>query len=321
MRANLRPLMLGSIFIGSLFTTSTAFTAEETIRIEGELLFSSLPTLVDHQGPLTTPLNFIATVVQNPDEGIPAGFFGLSKDYTDATQTLRMEIMGPDGGLLYDRTLDVSDLPSSATVDALSWFLFNSDAQATSEPSGSAFWGIIAASQEQFLRREISLGESLFNRNLGGLPEVVVEIGSLFAEVSGYPVLTEGSYTYSFLYYDQTVDNLSGIADTGLVQGYATRISYGSDDADGDGIADDIDSCPASDKRATVVFDWNDSGVTNYTFANGCTLSDEFARCSTAANCTMKLVHSLEKGGSINLEEANRLRNASQVGYHSRRPR
>ncbi|MDN7127029.1 hypothetical protein J6J34_01385 [Pseudidiomarina sp. 1ASP75-14] len=321
MRTTIRRALLGSVLMGSVTAAPMALAAEETIQIKGELLFSSLPALVDHQGPLSQPLTFTATVVQDPEQAVPAGFFSLGTDYLNATLALRMEITGPAGDVLYDRTVDVDNLPVAASVDALSWFLFSSDAQGSDEPSGSALWAIISASDEQFIRREITLGQSIFNRNLGGLAEVTAGVSSLFTDTSGYPVLAEGSYNYTFLYYDNTIDNITGAGDMGMVQGYATRVSYGGDDADADGIADDADSCPASDTRSTVVFDWNDSGVTNYAFADGCTISDEFARCNTAANCTMKLIKQLNDDGSISLEEANVLRNASQVGYHSRRPR
>lgn len=51
-------------------------------------------------------------------------------------------------------------------------------------------------------------------------------------------------------------------------------------DADGDGVVDDEDCNPTSDRRATIVIGDNDSGVPNTLFANGCTAADLIAQLS-----------------------------------------
>ncbi len=55
-------------------------------------------------------------------------------------------------------------------------------------------------------------------------------------------------------------------------------------DADGDGIADDEDCNPNSDRRATVIIDGNNSGVPNTMFDTGCTISDLIAQIAASAN-------------------------------------
>lgn len=49
-------------------------------------------------------------------------------------------------------------------------------------------------------------------------------------------------------------------------------------DADGDGVVDDEDCNPTSDRRPTIVIGDNDSGVPNTLFANGCTSADLIAQ-------------------------------------------
>ena len=52
-------------------------------------------------------------------------------------------------------------------------------------------------------------------------------------------------------------------------------------DADGDGVVDDEDCNPNSNRSATIVIGGNDSGVPNQLFANGCTMADTIASLQT----------------------------------------
>lgn len=54
-------------------------------------------------------------------------------------------------------------------------------------------------------------------------------------------------------------------------------------DADGDGVVDDEDCNPNSNRSATIIIGGNDSGVPNTLFANGCTSSDLIANLAAAA--------------------------------------
>lgn len=55
-------------------------------------------------------------------------------------------------------------------------------------------------------------------------------------------------------------------------------------DSDEDGVLDGDDICPDSDLRATVIQQQCDSGVTNTLFEDGCTISDNLARCLNDAS-------------------------------------
>jgi hypothetical protein len=54
-------------------------------------------------------------------------------------------------------------------------------------------------------------------------------------------------------------------------------------DADADGVVDDEDCSPTSDRRTTIIIDGNDSGVANPLLANGCTRADVIQQLAAAA--------------------------------------
>ena len=79
-----------------------------------------------------------------------------------------------------------------------------------------------------------------------------------------------------------------------------------SEDADCDGVPDNVDQCPNSDLSATVVIDGCNSGVSNIKFPTGCTISDLIAECATGASrhgqftsCVDSLTVDLKKAGTI----------------------
>ncbi len=74
--------------------------------------------------------------------------------------------------------------------------------------------------------------------------------------------------------YDATDDIL--VAST-LGRGAWTIANMSAADADGDGVPDGSDQCPASDVGGTVQVDTCDSGVNNRVAADGCTINDEIA--------------------------------------------
>jgi hypothetical protein len=61
-------------------------------------------------------------------------------------------------------------------------------------------------------------------------------------------------------------------------------------DTDGDGIPDDMDSCPESDLKETIIINCCDSGVINELFDDGCTMSDLIAECAEGAKNHGKFV-------------------------------
>ena len=69
---------------------------------------------------------------------------------------------------------------------------------------------------------------------------------------------------------DQTDTDLDGVGDA----------CEESEDADGDGIADEFNLCPNSDLRPSVLVAGCDTGVTNRTTAEGCSLGDLIGQCA-----------------------------------------
>ena len=67
---------------------------------------------------------------------------------------------------------------------------------------------------------------------------------------------------------------------------YAQAIS----DTDGDLISDNYDWCPESDLSLIIEIDNCDTGVDNYLFDNGCTLSDYIQRCAYIAKKHIQFV-------------------------------
>lgn len=77
-------------------------------------------------------------------------------------------------------------------------------------------------------------------------------------------------------------------------------------DYDGDGHADDTDSCPTGDTRPTVILDGCDSGVANPQIAGGCTLADRINALHESAKNhgqfvseVARLLNDLVKSGAI----------------------
>ena len=318
-RRSLQAAALSSLVV--MLTPATA--AEQMLEINGELLYSALPALSDYQGMLAQPLNFTATLVEQTDLAESTAALGVGQEYVNALRSIRMQIYTSAGELIYDRVFDAdSDTEQAArTNELLSVFLGGDIVGGLGFTEGSVLWNVGSFSEFDYVRRGITLGFDVFGYGVGATGGAMSGLAALFDAGAEYPVMTTGAYSIPFIYFDEFQDFVTAEASFGAVQGYTTSVRYLSNDADNDGVADEVDSCPASDTRATVVFDWNDSGVTNYGFADGCTLSDKFAACNTAANCTMKLIHLLDRDGTLTIEEATTLRNASQVGYHAKRPR
>jgi hypothetical protein len=81
-------------------------------------------------------------------------------------------------------------------------------------------------------------------------------------------------------------------------------------DADLDGIPDEVDCSPNSDRRPTIIIDGCDTGVPNTFFSTGpnagCTISDQIRKCAIDAgnhggfvSCVSHLTNDLKKDGVI----------------------
>ena len=90
-------------------------------------------------------------------------------------------------------------------------------------------------------------------------------------------------------------------------------------DADLDGLANNLDVCPASIRTATVVMAGIDSGVANPLFTSGCTISDLIAQIASSARSGNDFVHGvkdladdLRKAGIISQKDRQQLHHVAQ---------
>ena len=89
--------------------------------------------------------------------------------------------------------------------------------------------------------------------------------------------------------------------------------------SDRDGVPDGTDRCLASDIKATVVIGTCDSGVTNDVQADGCSVSDVIARCSTAGNrgqyasCVARATAALQKAGVISDADHDKIQSCAAM--------
>jgi len=81
-------------------------------------------------------------------------------------------------------------------------------------------------------------------------------------------------------------------------------------DGDGDDICSDVDYCPQSNTEATIIIDGCTSGVKNYLFYDGCTMSDLIAECANDARnhgrfvrCVSHLTNDWKRYGLISGKE------------------
>ncbi len=153
--------------------------------------------------------------------------------------------------------------------------------------------------------------------------------GSIFSDfTSGFPQFNEGAVTnvmngYTHFGYNSLEQTYAHIDAFGPV----ATLSYLVLDADGDGVVDNVDTCPVSILDETMLFDgWYDSGVTNYVDANGCSIADHYAACeaveeeaprrgirsvrSGPSSCEKAVSYDLVADGVISYAEARMLREA-----------
>ena len=83
-----------------------------------------------------------------------------------------------------------------------------------------------------------------------------------------------------------------------------------SPDTDGDGLTDACDACPMSILTPTIVIGNCDTGVANYWFGDGCTMSDLIAQCAAGAgnhgnfvSCVAQLTSTWRDAGLITGQE------------------
>ncbi|RUO74506.1 hypothetical protein CWI80_03965 [Pseudidiomarina sediminum] len=276
--------------VATATTAAYAAPAEQQIKITS----SQLDTYsFNEQAPATLPsaVEIILTVDTSVLGYLTPGF----NEFTNATTDIDITFFDDAGGVLaWDWPLQ-----HSLNVDAGEM----STVQARFGGSFNAFTaGILETNYDGFVF-EIVQGEG-FN---------------LFADNSGFPVLTEasveqpGNFMLALSEVAATYPSYQLIFDSGT-------IAYMSADADGDGITDADDQCAATEVSETVVFDGINSGVTNSVDANGCSIMDRYAACqvpqsdmlfySGPTQCEMMMGYQLYREGVITYTELRMLRNA-----------
>ena len=135
---------------------------------------------------------------------------------------------------------------------------------------------------------------------------------NLFASTAEFPRFHKAP-----MYVNATLSSSVETADGDTIiylQGLISAITEATRDSDGDGILDDVDSCPASNLNATVLVGANDSGVTNSVDGVGCSVADHVQACFSKANnhgaavsCVSHLANDLRKSGGISGREQGQL--------------
>lgn len=139
------------------------------------------------------------------------------------------------------------------------------------------------------------------------------------------PGLLELKFTYSQIpsptipgRHIQIFRDNTGIGD----DGFLLRVTL-VQDADGDGVPDDVDACFDSDLSQTVVIDGCDSSVANMLFDDGCTIADLIDELASSASnhgdfvsAVAHLTNDLKKDGVISGEEKGMIQScgAEQAG-------
>ncbi|MGQ4277594.1 hypothetical protein ACQ5ES_11150 [Pseudidiomarina sp. E22-M8] len=156
---------------------------------------------------------------------------------------------------------------------------------------------------------------------------------TIFSQLTAFPrfqeILNEPDAYESLL----IIDNGAGFNESWVYVGVHT-LRYFIQDADGDGVADTLDTCPASLLDPNTMFGAIDSGVQNYVDANGCSIMDHYAKCeaeeaaaptspwgwfqpvySGPSHCEKQVAYNLVSDGVIDYSEARMLRNALYLSH------
>jgi len=122
-----------------------------------------------------------------------------------------------------------------------------------------------------------------------------------------------GPAVYALTSYDEGLIVAGDFTTAGdRVASYWARWGVVQGDTDGDGVSDDCDACPDSDRAATIVIDGCDTRVPNRMLGDeGCTMADRVAECAEGArnhgafvNRVAHLVNAWRHRGLINIRQA-----------------
>jgi hypothetical protein len=112
--------------------------------------------------------------------------------------------------------------------------------------------------------------------------------------------------------FEGQVDELQ-IYDRYLPNQQINNIYLAGLDSDQDNICDDVDSCPHSDRKPTVMIESCDTGVPNHLLKGGCTINDRLAECARsgsrgkADSCVNQITENLIKSGIISAQDKQKI--------------
>ncbi|MDN7124413.1 hypothetical protein J6I90_05930 [Pseudidiomarina sp. 1APP75-32.1] len=297
----------------ALFTgLGQAQTLTDTVTIEGEL--TQLENSFQGPAQLAPGSRFVVTIEQDRT-ATESSATATMKFYEDAV--LQMEVMFYDDQGVPISTPVVTTY-SSTTMPSIdsrtAQFLF--DPQVAEEATYAM------------------QGMDINGRNMDTTINLSETTQTLLTDTSNYPAIAEGAVDALFSFYVMNGDEGRGISMS--AEGNVDTISVVFVDTDNDGVPDYLDQCAASLESETVMFDWVDSGVTNYTDASGCTIMDRYAACepdetqqpsspwgwfqpvySGPGYCESQVVYQLQDEGIIDYSEGRMLRNALRLSHDS----
>ena len=287
---------------GALLLSTSAFAQDrQTVIFEGGAVqdyevFTYYPNAVTYN--VVVEFDPTATLVSDS---------GTSKTYANAVTYFNVELVDAQGNVLAGPSVawDIDTMGANITPNVT----FRNE------------------SYGDYLSFDINVGQG----EIGHWIDLAGAQGTLYSDFSGFPQFTTGPSTASVDYIHLAMtQSWNPHFD---VYGPLTSISYLVEDTDGDGLADNVDACVASNLDETVAFGgWYETGVTNYMDESGCSIMDHYAACeaeseSTApagpvfssfagpSYCETSVGYSLQGEGVIDYTESRMLRNAL-YNYH-----
>jgi hypothetical protein len=323
---------------------------ERTVVVQGFIETESDFQVFDENIPPRPPetLSFQATIIETPNTAFipPVLIDPFFINYQNAVREINFRVTDEMNQVVYEQTM-VADENCESFEGSLTWVTYGFMFQEFQIDEGIQ-WSVRDCNQGNFTQN--------FSINGGNGPVInlasainEVSLASLFATTEGYPDLNTGEvfFAVDFEAHDQrllrALDNSAQDVElnefqTASYSGYATFISYGDPDSDGDGVPDVSDACSASlqPESGTVWFNGLDSTVTNYVDDSGCTIMDRYAACnaeqeeestftrrsfsfySGPSYCEKQVAYGLVADGIISYAEARMLRDALYNSYRRR---
>ncbi|MCB1691268.1 MAG: hypothetical protein KDI19_00815 [Pseudomonadales bacterium] len=268
--------------------------AEQAFDVSGSLDYYNDTT----SGVTVTDGSFEARVYYAPSSTpvVQSSFFGTTSTFAQTVTRISWHAFDGDGNELASRDVIFATDNGSAFPD-------DGSTTITVDGTGAqtAAWNLVhQASGISYDSANVSVNDPFGTM----LPAVDIYPDPL--TLSGYG----GSFSFQAYDYSPDVRQQQG-------QGTITSITAaGSEvaDEDGDGVADNQDSCLGSDMSVTVFIDERDSGVENKLLDEGCTLSDlidsaidDDKPLRSSLRDVLGLVHALRHEHIISRHEAERL--------------